>query len=793
MIVRARVLLLVGLLLIPASILAQGTPREDCDPTTEGDQSGTEFTVPGTGAKLCDPTVPPTRVGVKATDAAGSEPDGGAPNRIVFTFTRTTPGTEDLLVKFNVTGDNDKADDYVQDPTGDVVTIARSSNTTTLTFTPRADQVSDPGETIIVSINMTVADGSRGYLRDHGNASATGVIADQPALQILASASDTAATEGLATDPARFLITRTGSTTAAMTVDFTLTGDALKGTDYNDPGSRVTIPAGNASHPVTIQTRQDQLLEGTELVTLTLTGSPPTDYTFGGAATVVILDDDLPTVKVTPTATSVSEGTAAASTPGFLFQRSMTNGDLDVQYTVGGSAVSATDYTPLSGQLTFPDGTANVLVPLSTLQDTAPEPVETVTVQISASGSYQSGLPTQATISIVDDDQPTVAITVQEENGFEKLDGQARPAVLNLTRSAAGRSAALTVQYTATGSATAGADYVNLPGAVTFAPGRAYVLINVTPVDDSTAEPPETVTITLQTGAYAVVSPGSGRIFINDDDGVVTGQDGDGIPSSRDNCPSATNPGQEDSDGDAQGDACDADDDNDGLTDDEERLEGTSPTSADSDSDGLSDAAELAASTDPNDRFSPDYRARAVTVNTTGKGVLVSWEAPPGGRAERFQVWRLSDPVLIATVVAVPGQVLYSFEDTGYPGGLHTYSVQALLPGEEGAYDPAAATASLPFEVDVCDARTEDRDADGLCDAREQELGTDPLSPDSDGDGTEDLAEVDAGTDPLAEPEAESEETVQPFEEPLLWLGIGLLALLVVSLIVGAVAYSRRR
>lgn len=43
---------------------------------------------------------------------------------------------------------------------------------------------------------------------------------------------------------------------------------------------------------------------------------------------------------------------------------------------------------------------------------------------------------------------------------------------------------------------------------------------------------------------------------------------------------------------------------------------------------------------------------------------------------------------------------------------------------------------------------TQDSDRDGLTDAQELALGTNPLSPDSDGDGVADLAEILSGRPP---------------------------------------------
>jgi hypothetical protein len=66
-----------------------------------------------------------------------------------------------------------------------------------------------------------------------------------------------------------------------------------------------------------------------------------------------------------------------------------------------------------------------------------------------------------------------------------------------------------------------------------------------------------------------------------------------------DNCPSISNPGQLNSDGDAQGNECDDDDDNDGLTDAQEASLGTDPIDFDSDNDSLGDGFEVGLGTSP--------------------------------------------------------------------------------------------------------------------------------------------------------------------------------------------------
>jgi hypothetical protein len=75
--------------------------------------------------------------------------------------------------------------------------------------------------------------------------------------------------------------------------------------------------------------------------------------------------------------------------------------------------------------------------------------------------------------------------------------------------------------------------------------------------------------------------------------------DTDLVPDGIDNCPTVANASQLDFDLDSVGDACDDDDDNDGLVDTAEESLGTDPLDPDTDDDGLSDGYEVLVGSNP--------------------------------------------------------------------------------------------------------------------------------------------------------------------------------------------------
>jgi len=96
----------------------------------------------------------------------------------------------------------------------------------------------------------------------------------------------------------------------------------------------------------------------------------------------------------------------APTTPGkFTFSRAANvDDDVDITYSVSGSATPGADYTALSGTLTIPATETDVTIDVTVLEEDFPEGPETVVVTIETISIGMFGVPTVATVEIADDD-----------------------------------------------------------------------------------------------------------------------------------------------------------------------------------------------------------------------------------------------------------------------------------------------------------------------------------------------------------------------------------------------------
>jgi hypothetical protein len=229
-----------------------------------------------------------------------------------------------------------------------------------------------------------------------------------------------------------------------------------------------------------------------------------------------------PYVPLSPTTVGIWATDATASEEGqnpgtFTVSRTgSTDAPLTVFYTVGGTAVSG-DYTPaLSGTVTMGVGATQAYITITPVDDLAEEPTETLVLTLSANAAY--GITTaSATISILDNDTPTpptVSLAATDAQASETGPDAGR---FTVTRTGP-TTAALTVYYTVSGTATQ-ADYVEtLSGTIVIPAGSATAAIDLTPVDDATYEGTERVTLTLSANAAYVVGTAAATVDIADND-----------------------------------------------------------------------------------------------------------------------------------------------------------------------------------------------------------------------------------------------------------------------------------
>ena len=278
---------------------------------------------------------------------------------------------------------------------------------------------------------------------------------DKPSVAIGASAAT--ATEG--GGAGQFLVRRTGSTAAPLTVSYTVGGTATAVSDYAalSRTGTVVIPAGASSAAITVRPINDTAVEPQETVVVRLT--PGSAYTVGAAssAAVRIVSDDKPSVAIGASAATATEGGGAGQ---FLVRRTgSTAAPLTVSYTVGGTATAVSDYAALSrtGTVVIPAGASSAAITVRPINDTAVEPQETVVVRLTPGSAYTVGAASSAAVRIVSDDKPSVAIGASAATATEG--GGAGQFLVRRTGSTA---APLTVSYTVGGTATAVSDYAAL-------------------------------------------------------------------------------------------------------------------------------------------------------------------------------------------------------------------------------------------------------------------------------------------------------------------------------------------
>ena len=436
---------------------------------------------------------------VSVADATVTE---GGKAQVVISLDR--PSTRDVTVSWSVTDGTAGSGDHSGSSSPQEVTFKAGETSKTVEVATLQDEVREGGETFTVTLSSP----SGATLGQ--DASATVTIEDDDPEPVV-SVADATVTEG---GKAQVVISLDRPSTRDVTVSWSVTDGTAGSGDHSGSSSpqEVTFKAGETSKTVEVATLQDEVREGDETFTVTL--SSPSGATLGqdASATVTIEDDDPEPVVSVADATVTEGGTAQVV---ISLDRPSTK-DVTVLWSVTDGTAGSGDHSGSSSpqEVTFKAGETSKTVEVATLQDEVREGGETFTVTLSSPSGATLGQDASATVTIEDDDpEPVVSVadaTVTEGGKAQVVISLDRPSTQDVT-----------VRWSVTDGTAGSGDHSgsSSPQEVTFKAGETSKTVEVATLQDEVREGDETFTVTLSSPSGATLGQdASATVTIEDDD-----------------------------------------------------------------------------------------------------------------------------------------------------------------------------------------------------------------------------------------------------------------------------------
>ena len=450
------------------------------------------------------PTTPPT---VSISDVTVAEGNSGTSNAN-FTVNLSSASTTPVTVAYATSNGTATAGaDYTA--TSGTVTFAAGVTSQTVAVKVTGDNTVEPNETFTVTLsNPTGATISK--------ATATGTITNDDAAPVpTVSISDVTVAEGNSgTSNANFTVNLSSASTTPVTVAYaTSNGTATAGADYTATSGTVTFAAGVTSQTVAVKVTGDNTVEPNETFTVTL--SNPTGATISKAtATGTITNDDVATPN--PGNNSVTYVVTNEWNGGHNANMTVNAGQALTGWTVEFDS-PAEIVNIWNAQITSHVGTHYVISNMPYNAQVASG--QSTTFGYQANGTSAAATPTNLKVngSAVTNPPATPSLSIADKSVAEGNTGTST-AGFTVTLSSASTTPVTVAYATSNGTATAGADYTNTSGTLTFAPGVTSQTVNVNIIGDATSEANETFTVTLSNPTGATISKATATGTITNDD-----------------------------------------------------------------------------------------------------------------------------------------------------------------------------------------------------------------------------------------------------------------------------------
>ncbi len=288
-----------------------------------------------------------------------------------------------------------------------MVTLPAGATTATVTVNTLSTNAIGPNRFVVVS--LTPSPGS--YTVGTPGSAVVTIAENQSQPVVTLTSPATVVTKGA---PYQVSIDLSAPMTTPLTVSLSYGGSAVAGTDYTQPVGPIVVPPGQTSFPVAIPTIADNVVEANRTLTVSL--APGAGYQVGSASgvSVTIKSAVLPTLTLSASTSSITEGGAASFT---ITADQAPTVDTSVNFAVQGTAQPGEDYEPILGVALLKAGQKQVTVALQSIaKDVTFEPTDMVvaTWPVTVGDVYvKAGDPVTAGEDVLDLTEPHVSVTLQ--------------------------------------------------------------------------------------------------------------------------------------------------------------------------------------------------------------------------------------------------------------------------------------------------------------------------------------------------------------------------------------------
>lgn len=318
-----------------------------------------------------------------------------------------------------------------------------------------------------------------------------------------------------------FVVTLSSIASNTVSVDWeTFPDTAVENVDYDYSSGTLNIPPGNSQGVFMVEMRCDDLFEGSESFSVSLSDPVNATIADGGGFGEIINDDPKPSITVTtPTQTEGDSGNTTFTVTVAFASPTELDGAFMVS-TVDSTAVAGSDYQALStfSPLTIPASTGSMSFDLTVFGDTTVESDETFAIRISpAADEANFYLPGDAAyldypVTILNDDSASVPAVSVSDQSITECDGPTGNTTMTFTLSLSepAPGPASVIATTIPGTALAIDDYEYHQTTVWFSTGETTRPFVVYTYCDDIPEANETFNVSLTSPNSLTVADGTG-------------------------------------------------------------------------------------------------------------------------------------------------------------------------------------------------------------------------------------------------------------------------------------------